>query len=97
MRALNPNCAWPLPTPAAHLQNAGIDSLHPELVIDLLRAFSFQHDGWDAGGAIPHRKVRDRSLAGEGKNVIPFFDCISVIGKNLLNEDAGIPIVDADG
>src|ERR1700680_1493419 len=79
-----------------HLQEARINPLRPKLVIDLLRAFALQNHGWNASWPIPYREVRNCGLAGERKNVVPFFDSATVVGENLFNKDAGVAIVDAD-
>ena len=38
-------------------EEAGIDGLQAGVVVDLLGAFAFEDDGWDADGAVPDGEV----------------------------------------
>src|SRR5437016_3443552 len=54
----------------AHLQQAGIDVLRSELVVDFLRALALQNDGGNARWSVPGSKVGNSSAAGKRKDVV---------------------------
>ena len=81
----------------AHLEQAGVDRLPLQRVIDLLRPLALEDDTGDAGYAVPHGKVGDGRAAGQSKNVIALEDVSAMAAVNLLDEDARIAVVDVDG
>ncbi len=81
----------------AHLEEAGINRLLLELVVDFFGALPFEDHSRQAHRAVPRGEIGNRGMAGKRENVVPFLDGAGVVGKHLAHEDARIAIVDADG
>ena len=79
------------------MQKAGIDGLLLQLVVDFFGALAFQDDRGNPGRPVPGGEIGNGGVAGKRKNVVPFLDAAGVVGKHLAHEDAGIPVVDANG
>ncbi len=78
-----------------HLQKSRIDRLLLELVVDFFGALAFKDHCGKTDRTFPCGKVRDRGVAGKSEDVVPFLDSSRVIGKDLADEHARIPVVDA--
>ena len=81
----------------AHLEQAGVDRLLLELVVDFFGALAFENHGRQAHRPVPGGEIGNRGVAGQRENVVPFFNRAGVIGKNLAHENARVAVVDADG
>src|SRR6266568_867553 len=81
----------------AHLQEAGINRLLLELVVNFFGTLPFEDHGRQAHRTIPRCEIGNRGMAGKREKVIPFLDPSSVVGKNLPHEHARVPVVDANG
>src|ERR1035438_3650878 len=66
----------------AHLQQAGVNSLLLGLVVNLAGALAFQNHRGNARRSVPHRKVTNRSPAGQRKNIVAFLDGTGVDRKS---------------
>ncbi len=80
----------------AHLQQARVDVLLLQAVVNFFRTLAFQYHCGKTHRTVPGGEVGDRGAAVQRENVIPFFNSRRMIGEDLLDEDAGIRIVDAD-
>src|SRR5208283_3558289 len=86
-----------LGTALTHLQQAWVNRLLLELVVDFFRALAFKDHCRQSHGPVPGGEIGNRGVAGQRENVIPFFNGAGMVGKHLANEDARVAIVDAHG
>lgn len=78
----------------SHLQEAGIDGLPLQRVVNFLGALPLQDNAGNARYFVPHGKVGNHCVAGQGKNTIAIENAIGVVGINLLDEYSRVAIVD---
>ncbi len=98
MRALNTELRLASSAPRSPIcSKPGIDGLLLELVVNLFGAFALEDHRRNPRWPVPGGEIGNGGVAGQSENVVPFLDAAGMIGKDLAHEDAGVPVVDADG
>ncbi len=78
----------------SHLQKSWVNRLLFQLVVELPGAFALQNHGRNTHRVIPHGEIRHRRPAGQRKDVVPFLNSASMVGKDLSHEHTSVAVVD---
>src|SRR5439155_4903660 len=79
-----------------HLEEAGIDGLPLQIVVDLSGAAALEYDSRNACYSVPDGKVRNARSRPEREDIVPFEHLARMAAENLAHLDARVPAVDQD-
>jgi len=80
----------------ALLEQAGIDGLPAQAVVDLFGAPAFDDDARDAGHVIPDGEIGDQAARRQRENIVAFEHVAGVVAEDLPYRNAGVAIIDED-
>jgi hypothetical protein len=76
------------------LQQAGIDGLPAQAVVDLFSTPALDDHAWDAGHIIPDGEIRDQAAGRQRESIVAFEHAAGVVAEDLPYRDAGIAVID---
>ncbi len=80
----------------ALLEQAGVDGLRAQAVVDLFGAPALEDDAGDAGHIVPHGEIGDQAARRQRKCIVAFEHVVGLVAEDLPYRDAGITVIDED-